>query len=154
MQSTVHGTLKFSTRFSSATIVADTPHMQTCHQIMAVSDLMSAPKKSKEDHPLEKHVIHGEHPEQEIKIRADLLAETKVQLVMLLTRFVGVFPLQPADMTRVDRTIIEHSLNILPGSAPVKQKMRGQVSDRNKEINDEVVKLVNACILREAIILT
>lgn len=55
--------------------------MQMCHQIVAASDLVRAPKKSKADHPLEKHVIHSGHLEQPIKIGADLTEKTKAQLV-------------------------------------------------------------------------
>lgn len=150
MPSTIHNKIKFGTRFGSTTIFADTSHKRTCHEIMLASELISAPKKFKADHPLEKHVIHDEHHEQAINIGVDQLAETKVQLVALLTHFVGVFAWQPANMNEVGRTIIKHSLNILTDSALVKQKRRGQTSDRNKTINDEVVKLVNIGILREA----
>lgn len=54
-------------------------------------------------------------------------------------------------MTGVDRKVIEHSLNILPGSILIKQKKSGKADDRGKAINEEVAKLVGAGILREAI---
>lgn len=46
-------------------------------------------------------------------------------------------------------------MNIILWSTPIKQKKKTrQESDRNKEINVKVAKLVNAGILREAIFLT
>ncbi|KAI3780027.1 hypothetical protein L2E82_09872 [Cichorium intybus] len=54
-------------------------------------------------------------------------------------------------MVGIDREIIEHGLSIQPGSAPVKQKKRGQAGERNDAINKEVTKMVQAGILREAI---
>ncbi|GJW63006.1 reverse transcriptase domain-containing protein [Tanacetum coccineum] len=52
-------------------------------------------------------------------------------------------------MTRVPRHIAEHRLNVREGCFPVRQKKRGQASERNKEICEEVEKLVNAGIMKE-----
>lgn len=57
-------------------------------------------------------------------------------------------------MTGVDHEVIEHNLNVIPGSVPIKQKKRGQECCRNKEINAKVVKLVDARIILEAIFAT
>lgn len=109
---------------------------------MAAADLVRTTKKCKEDYPLEKHITHIKHPEKAIKFGSNLSAEIKAQLIVLLTRFAGIFAWQPTYMTGVDRRIIEVNHSILPGSAPIKQKRKGQVSDRNKVINEEVSKLV------------
>ena len=58
---------------------------------MAATELVSSPKKCKEDQPLENHIIHNEHPEPTIKIEANILKKAKNQLIVLLTRFDGVF---------------------------------------------------------------
>ncbi|GJQ96345.1 reverse transcriptase domain-containing protein [Tanacetum coccineum] len=45
-------------------------------------------------------------------------------------------------MTGVPRSIAEHRLNIREGRLPERQKKKGQAPDRNKAINEEVLKLV------------
>ncbi|GJU52890.1 hypothetical protein Tco_1226604 [Tanacetum coccineum] len=51
--------------------------------------------------------------------------------------------------TRVLRSIVEHRLNVYEGCPPIRQKKRGQAPDRNKAIQEEVTKLVEAQIMRE-----
>nr|GEV66383.1 reverse transcriptase domain-containing protein [Tanacetum cinerariifolium] len=50
----------------------------------------------------------------------------------------------PADMTSVPRHIAKHRLNIREGCPPIRQKRRGQATDRNHAIQEEVKKLVDA----------
>ncbi|GJT75888.1 reverse transcriptase domain-containing protein [Tanacetum coccineum] len=57
---------------------------------------------------------------------------------------------QPADMTGVPRNIAKHRSNIREGYSPVKQKKRGHAPERNKVIQEEVEKLVDAGIMKEA----
>ncbi|GJW09128.1 reverse transcriptase domain-containing protein [Tanacetum coccineum] len=52
-------------------------------------------------------------------------------------------------MTGVPRNIAEHRLNIRKGYLPVSQKKRGQAPKRNKIIQEEVEKLVDAGIMKE-----
>ncbi|GKD66588.1 reverse transcriptase domain-containing protein [Tanacetum coccineum] len=52
-------------------------------------------------------------------------------------------------MTGVPRSIAEHRLNVRKGCQPIRQKRRGQALDRNKAIQEEVAKLVEAEIIRE-----
>ncbi|GJT92868.1 reverse transcriptase domain-containing protein [Tanacetum coccineum] len=60
-----------------------------------------------------------------------------------------IFAWKPADMTGVPRNIAEHRLNIREGYSPVRQKKRGQAPERNKAIQEEVEKLVDAGIMKE-----
>ncbi|GJU03385.1 reverse transcriptase domain-containing protein [Tanacetum coccineum] len=60
-----------------------------------------------------------------------------------------VFAWKLADMTGVPRNIVEHRLNIRKGCPPVRQKKRGQAPERNKAIQEEVEKLVDARIMKE-----
>nr|GEV92560.1 reverse transcriptase domain-containing protein [Tanacetum cinerariifolium] len=69
--------------------------------------------------------------------------------VGLLRRHLDVFVSKPADMTGVSRHIAEHRLNVREGCLPVRQKKRGQGPERNKAINEEVKKLVEADIMKE-----
>ncbi|GKB62072.1 reverse transcriptase domain-containing protein [Tanacetum coccineum] len=52
-------------------------------------------------------------------------------------------------MTGVPRNIAKHRLNIQEGCPPVRQKKRGQAPERNKAIQEEVEKMVNAGIMKE-----
>ncbi|GJV60196.1 reverse transcriptase domain-containing protein [Tanacetum coccineum] len=52
-------------------------------------------------------------------------------------------------MTGVPRSIAEHRLNIREECSPVRQKKRGQAPERNKAIQEEVEKLVDAGIMKE-----
>ncbi|GJS31610.1 reverse transcriptase domain-containing protein [Tanacetum coccineum] len=54
------------------------------------------------------------------------------------------FSWKPADKTGVPRHIAEHRLNVREGWSLVRQKKRGQATDRNQAIQEEVGKLVKA----------
>ncbi|GJY18879.1 hypothetical protein Tco_0390370 [Tanacetum coccineum] len=52
-------------------------------------------------------------------------------------------------MTGVPRHTAEHHLNVREGCSSIRQKKRGQVPKRNKAIQEEVEKLVDAGIMKE-----
>ena len=52
-------------------------------------------------------------------------------------------------MGRVDPTMITHRLNVSPSFNPVKQKRRSFALERQKAINEEVGKLLQAKAIRE-----
>ncbi|GKE00960.1 hypothetical protein Tco_1388943, partial [Tanacetum coccineum] len=60
-----------------------------------------------------------------------------------------VFAWKPADMPGIPRHIAEHRLNIREGCLPIRQKKKGQAPERNKAIQEEVEKLVDAGIMKE-----
>ncbi|GJX28983.1 hypothetical protein Tco_0237062 [Tanacetum coccineum] len=72
-----------------------------------------------------------------------------MELCDLLRHKLDIFAWKLADMTGVLRSIAEHRLNIREGCPPIRQKRRGQLLDRNKAIQEEVAKLVEARIMRE-----
>nr|GEV05344.1 reverse transcriptase domain-containing protein [Tanacetum cinerariifolium] len=88
--------------------------------------------------------IHPEYPEQTIAIRSTLTEEGRNELCDLLRRNLDIFAWKLAYMTGVPRHIAEHSLNYHQGCLPVRQKKRGQASERNKAIYEEVKDLVDA----------
>ncbi|GJV68772.1 hypothetical protein Tco_1484281 [Tanacetum coccineum] len=65
------------------------------------------------------------------------------------TRNVKIPSKKRNDMTGVPRHMAEHRLNVLEGCPPVRQKKRGQAPERNKAIQEEVEKLVDARIMKE-----
>ncbi|GJX35506.1 reverse transcriptase domain-containing protein [Tanacetum coccineum] len=72
-----------------------------------------------------------------------------MKLYDVIRNNLDIFAWKPADMTGVPRSIAEHRLNVHEGCAPIRQKRRGQAPDRNKAIQKEVAKLVDAKIMRE-----
>nr|GEW14726.1 reverse transcriptase domain-containing protein [Tanacetum cinerariifolium] len=64
-------------------------------------------------------------------------------------RILDIFAWKPTDMTGVPRHITEHRLNIHEGCTPFRQKKRSQAPERNKTIQEEVKKLVEAGIMKE-----
>ncbi|GJT40552.1 hypothetical protein Tco_0940417 [Tanacetum coccineum] len=82
-------------------------------------------------------------------IGSTLTEEGRNKLCGLLQRNINIFSWKPADMTGVRRHIAEHHLNIREGCSPVRQKKRGQTTDRNQTIQEEVGKLVESGIMKE-----
>ena len=52
-------------------------------------------------------------------------------------------------MSGVDLAVITHRLNVDPSFKPVKQKRRSFAPERQKAINEEVGKLLQAKVIRE-----
>ncbi|GJZ37175.1 reverse transcriptase domain-containing protein [Tanacetum coccineum] len=82
-------------------------------------------------------------------IGSTLTKEDRDKLCELLQHNLDIFAWKPADMIGVPRHIAEHRLNMREGCAPVRQKKRGQAADRNQAIQEEVMKLVEAGIIKE-----
>ena len=60
-----------------------------------------------------------------------------------------VFAWKQEDMGGVDPAVITHKLNVNPSFKPVKQKRRSFTPERQKAINEEVGKLLQAQAIRE-----
>ena len=60
-----------------------------------------------------------------------------------------VFAWKQEDMGGVDPAVITHRLNVSPSFKPVKQKIRSFAPERQKAINEEVGKLLQAKAIRE-----
>ncbi|GKF43333.1 reverse transcriptase domain-containing protein [Tanacetum coccineum] len=82
-------------------------------------------------------------------IGGSLSEKGRMELCNLLKENLDIFAWKPADMTGVPRSIAEHRLNVNEGCPPIRPKRRGQAPDRNKGIQEEVSKLVEAEIIRE-----
>nr|GEY39793.1 hypothetical protein [Tanacetum cinerariifolium] len=96
-----------------------------------------------------KVTIHPEYPEQTIAIGSTLTDEGRKVLCDLLRRNLDIFAWKPADMTRVLRHIGEHRLKVREGCLPIIRKKRSHASERNKAIQEEVKRLVDAGIMKE-----
>ncbi|KAI3709304.1 hypothetical protein L2E82_39064 [Cichorium intybus] len=148
--STLHGIIKFPTDAGVATVLATPQKTLKCCQIMLPADIDGKRKRPRGEPEESREIIYHDFPDQKIQVGSTLPTELRKHVISLLRKYKHVFAWEPADMVGVERTIIEHNLNIVPGSNVVKQKRRGQAGERNNAINAEVTKLVQADIVREA----
>ncbi|GKB67657.1 hypothetical protein Tco_0929069, partial [Tanacetum coccineum] len=111
------------------------------------------PSNRRNDHITEQHDystrMHNGFRARGAATRYTLTEEGRKDLCSLLRCNLDIFAWKPAYMTRVQRHIAEHRLNIREGCLPVRQKKRGQAPERNKTIYEEVEKLVDAGIMKE-----
>ena len=73
----------------------------------------------------------------------------KAELIQLLKEYADVFAWSPDDMPGLDESLAMHSLDVDPKRKPVKQKRRNFAPERQKAIDEEVGKLINADIICE-----
>ena len=82
-------------------------------------------------------------------IGSKLAEDLKGPLTHFLRENKDVFAWKKADMGGIDPTIITHRMNVSPSFKPVKQKRRSFTPERQKAINEEVGKLLQAGAIRE-----
>ena len=83
-----------------------------------------------------------DQPKHLVYIRSRLAKDAKDFLVHFLKQNIEVFAWKQEDMGGIDPAIITHKLNISPSFKPIKQKRRSFAPERQKEINEEVNKLL------------
>ncbi|GJX31922.1 reverse transcriptase domain-containing protein [Tanacetum coccineum] len=145
--STAHEMLKFPIEGGTVTLRSSRVIPMECAMISRPS--IQPPVTSQVLEEKIKVAIHPEYPEQTIAIGSTLTEKGRKELCALLRQNLDVFAWKPADMTGVPRHIAEHRLNIREGCLPIRQKKRGQAPERNKAIQEEVEKLVDAGIMKE-----
>ncbi|GJV49513.1 reverse transcriptase domain-containing protein [Tanacetum coccineum] len=145
--STGHGMLKFPVEGGTVMLQSSRVIPMECAMIFGPSIQTPASNQVLEEKI--NIAIHPEYPEQTVAIGSTLTEKGRKELCSLLKRNLDIFAWKPADMTGVPRNIAEHRLNIREGYSPVRQKKRGQAPERNKAIQEEVEKLVNAGIMKE-----
>nr|GEX81887.1 reverse transcriptase domain-containing protein [Tanacetum cinerariifolium] len=145
--STAHGMLKFLVEGGIATIHSSTIMPAECRMVTEAQDA-SPPREPTATKGI-KEAIHPEYPKQSVMIGGSLSEKRRMELCNLLKENFDIFAWKPADMTGILRSIAEHHLNVRKGCQPIRQKRRGQAPDRNKAIQEEVSKLVEAEIMRE-----
>ena len=88
-------------------------------------------------------------PEHLAYIDSKLAEDLKSPLTHLLRQNKDVFAWKQADMGGIDPTAITHRLNVSPSFKLVKQNRRSFTPERQKAINEEVDKLLQATTIRE-----
>ena len=91
----------------------------------------------------------GNQPEHFVYIGSELAEDIRSPLIHFLEQNMEVFAWKQEDISGVDLEMITHKLNVNPSFKPVKQKRRSFAPERQKAINEEVGKLLQAKVVRE-----
>ena len=91
----------------------------------------------------------NDDPEHLSYIGSKLAEDLKNLLTHFLRQNKDVFAWKQADMGGIDPTVITHRLNVSPSFKPIKKKRRSFALERQKAINEEVDKLLQAGAIRE-----
>ena len=108
-------------------------------------EVLTRPEPSEELEP----VSLDDDPEHLAYIGSKLTEDLKSPLTHFLRENKDIFAWKQADMGGIDPTIITHRLNVNPSFKPVKQRRRSFMSERQKAINEEVGKLLQAKAIRK-----
>ena len=108
-------------------------------------EVLTRPKTSEDLEP----VSLDDDSEHLAYIGSKLAKDLKGLLTQFLRQNIDVFSWKQADMGGIYSTVITHRLNTSPSFKPVKQKRRSFASERQKAINEEVGKLLQAGAIRE-----
>ena len=103
-------------------------------------EVLTRPEPSEELEP----VLLDDDPEHLAYVGSKLSKDLKNLLAQFLRQNRDVFAWKQADMGGIDPTVITHKLNTNPSFKSVKQKHRSFAPERQKSINEEVVKLLQA----------
>ena len=90
-----------------------------------------------------------DHPEHLAYVGSKLVEDLRSPLIRFLKQNNDVFAWKQEDMGRIDPTIITHKLSVNLSFKPVKQKRISFALERQKAINMEVGKLLQAGAIRE-----
>nr|GEW16944.1 RING-H2 finger protein ATL16 [Tanacetum cinerariifolium] len=148
--STIHGMMKSLTPWGVATLVSQITTIFECRRV----EKKQAIELPKEIEPQEKIslvnqvLVNPAYLEQLVVIGKGLSPEGSTQLKNLLKKNKDIFAWEPADMTRVPKRIIKHSLNANPSVTPVSQKRRVFCSEKSRVITKEVTEWLKAGIVR------
>ena len=94
-------------------------------------------------------VLLDDNPKHLAYIGSKLAEDLRSLLTNFLRQNKDVFAWKHADMGGIDPAIITHRLNVSPSFKSVKQKRRSFTPKRQKAINEEVDKLLQAGAIRE-----
>ena len=94
-------------------------------------------------------VLLDDDPEHLAYIGSKVAEDLKNHLIHFLRQNRDVFAWKQADLGGIDPTVITHRLNVNPSFKPIKQKRRSFAPERQKVINEEANKLLQAGAIRE-----
>ena len=94
-------------------------------------------------------VLLDDDPKHLAYIGSKLAEDLENLLIHFLRQNKDVFAWKPADIGGINPTVITHRLNVSPSFNPIKQKRRSFAPERQKSINEEVSKLLQAGAIME-----
>ncbi|XP_075640470.1 uncharacterized protein LOC142612237 [Castanea sativa] len=153
--STYYLKVKFPTAHGVGEIRGDQVLARECYQatlaygenhIWMINEL--EPISEPSETPQEVEVIPGDLSKV-LKTGSTLPILEKKKMISLLRKNQDVFAWKHEDMPGIDRTIIQHRLNVNLKCKPVQQKQRIFALERNKVVTEEVKKLLEAGFIRE-----
>ncbi|XP_075486236.1 uncharacterized protein LOC142525832 [Primulina tabacum] len=162
--STYHQKIKFPVGARVGEVRGDQPSFRKCYVEAVQADQSRTRKEGKKarvdgERTMgrgEVHFVAEEEqevieigPGQQIRVARDLSISTRVSLINCLKTNIRVFAWSQQDLTGISPLIAEHQLNILPGSHPVKQKMRHFGPEKDKVIDAQIKELLKAGHIRE-----
>ena len=110
----------------------------------------SNPQMENDDQEIEE-VALIEGTDKTVRIRGNLDPQIRLHLIQVLRHNADLFAYSAADMPGIDPGIITHKLNIHEGVKPVKQKKRNFGPEKDKIIEKEVQKLLDAGFIEECL---
>ena len=108
-------------------------------------EVSTRPEPSEELEPIQL----DNHPEHLAYVGSKLAEDLRSLLIRFLKQNKDVFEWKQEDMGGINPAIITHKLSVSPSFKPVKQKRRSFSPERQKAINEEVGKLLQAGAIRE-----
>ena len=108
-------------------------------------EVNTRPEPSEELEPVQL----DDNPEHFAYIDSKLAEDLRSLLIHFLKQNKDVFAWKQKDMGGIDPALITHRLNVSPSFKPVKKKRRSFTPERQKAINEEVGKLLQAGAIRE-----
>ena len=108
-------------------------------------EVLTRPEPSEELEPVQL----DDDPEHLAYFSTKLAGDLKSLLTQFLRQNRDVLHWKQSDMGGIDPAVITHRLNTSPSFIPVKQKRRSFAPERQKAINEEVGKLLQAGAIRE-----
>ena len=158
--STYHMVIKFPTINGVGTVRGDQRVARECYtasmkqkavdnvsigELDIRDEVLTRPEPSEELEP----VTLDDDPKHLAYIGSKLAKGLKGLLTQFLRQNRDIFAWKQADMSGIDPTAITYKLNTNPSFKPVKQKRRSFAPERQKAINEEVGKLLQAGAIRE-----
>nr|GEW87776.1 reverse transcriptase domain-containing protein [Tanacetum cinerariifolium] len=144
--SIAHGMLKLLVEEGVITLKSSRMVSLECVMVSGPKGNLSATKKTIEERI--NMVINPEYPKQTIMTGFTLTEKGHNKLCDPFQRNLEIFAWKPADMIGLIR-LTKHRLNVRERCSPVRHKKRGQATDRNQAIHEEVRKLVEVGIMKE-----
>ncbi|KAL0404048.1 UNVERIFIED_CONTAM: Retrovirus-related Pol polyprotein from transposon gypsy [Sesamum radiatum] len=161
--STYHQKMKFSTKNGIGEVVCDRKEARRCYNLSLIKGEANEKSKRKEREDAEgperkkfkpermepveefKTVSLIAHlPEKVTRIGSKMSEAVETMMVEFLKENVDMFAWSPSDFKGIDPEVIVHRLNVDPMVRPVKQKKRAFGVERNRIIEEEVKKLLEA----------